>query len=176
MDRRVGTHLEDFSVSRDDLQGHISPGSASAHPFKCLKKLEFPLNVVMCNIEARDTSRRSMKPADNSIATSQTEDKLESSEICLKDLIPPSLRQLSLLSYGINGHQDALKVMFRRLSAQKKSSFPLLAEVFLACPDGAHKPYKTRCTKLIADFQKLDISLKLVSDNSRSALSWYGAS
>ena len=117
VNRRVGTHLEEFSVSADALQGHISPGSASAHGFKCLKKLEFPLDVVMCNIKARDASRQSVKPADNCIATSQAEDKLEISETCLKDLIPPSLRQLSLLSYGINGHQDALKVMFRIVGA-----------------------------------------------------------
>ncbi|KAI3327060.1 F-box domain protein [Xylariaceae sp. AK1471] len=155
-EREVGACLEELSVSISDLRGSISPGKASMRGFRRLQKLEFPLEIAMCNLT--DVASRVTIPNEGS-----TEQDLEKFEAFIGDLVPASVSQLSLLSSGTNQHEKALKVMFRDFAAKKDSQFPALKEIHLSChvnpmPDDA---YKEECTKLIAETEEAGVVLHL---------------
>ena len=80
----AGSHLEDLSVSLLQLRGSITPGKASMRGFRCLQKLEFPLEIAMCNVT--DVASRVAKS--NEGLTDQVLDKLES---FIGDLVPASV-------------------------------------------------------------------------------------
>jgi hypothetical protein len=160
IEREAGNHLEELSVSIRELRGSIPPGKASMRGFQRLRKLEFPLEIAMCNV----TFATSMDHA------------LDYSEPFIGDLVPASVSQLSLISSGKDHHEKALDVMFRHFGPKKDSQLPALKEIHLSCPasPSADDAYKEQCAKLVAEIEKVGVVLQLKPWPSSVTISWGG--
>ncbi|KAI2626604.1 F-box domain protein [Hypoxylon sp. NC1633] len=142
IEREVGSHLEELSISVSESQGSILPGKASMRGFPRLRKLGFPLEIAMCN--ARDAASRFQTPIEG-----LTEEQLDKSGILIGDLVPLSVTKLSLLSKGTNGHEMALKAIFSNFAAKKASQLPNLEEINISCPWEAEDSYADVCEGLV---------------------------
>ena len=158
IEREVGSHLVELSVSIRELRGSLAPGKASMRGFQRLQKLEFPLEIAMCNLTA----------------AASTDHELDYSESFIGDLIPASVSQLSLISRGTDHHEKALDVMFRDFATKKDSQVPALKEIHLSCPAGADDAYKEQCAKLTAETEKVGVVLRLKAWPSSFTLTWDG--
>lgn len=145
IEREVGSHLAELSISIPELRGSIAPGKASMRGFQQLQKLEFPLEIAMRNLTA---------------ATS-TDHELDYSELFIGGLVPASVSQLSLISGGTDQHEKALEVMFRNFATKKGSEMPALKEIYLSCFVNADDAYKEQCVKLAAETKKVGVVLRL---------------
>jgi hypothetical protein len=156
IEREAGSYLEELSISIRELSGSITPGRASMRDFQRLQKLEFPLEIAMCNI----TAAGSRVATPNEVLTDQGPDKFES---FISDLVPASVSQLSLLSSGTDHHEKALKVMFHDFAAKKDSQLPALKEIHLSYPISprADDAYKKECAKLVAETEEAGVALYL---------------
>lgn len=173
--RQVGNHLEELSVSILELRGSIAPGMASMCGFQQLRKLEFPLELAVCNITASTACRAVYTPNESLVVEQGTKNEyhgLEDNEPFISDLVPASVAQLSLLSSGTSDHAKALEVMFRHFAAQKKSRLPALEEIHLSFPGNAENEYKEQCTKLLAETAKVDVVLHLDWSVSSNTMTW----
>ncbi|KAL9115728.1 MAG: hypothetical protein Q9227_000096 [Pyrenula ochraceoflavens] len=156
VEREVGSHLEEFSVSASKLQRDTSTvGCVSMRGFHHLRKLEFPLSIVMHNMkndlaQLANSNERSM------------DSKLGQSKVLIGDLVPPSVSHLVLTSSGTNYDAYLLEVMFRDFAATKSHQLPALREIYLSCPESpsADKKYKTECAKLVAETGAAGVLLK----------------
>ncbi|KAI8955074.1 hypothetical protein F4801DRAFT_587209 [Xylaria longipes] len=54
IEREVGRHLEELSISIRELRGMVHPGKASMRGFQRLQKLKFPLEFAMCNVQGAE--------------------------------------------------------------------------------------------------------------------------
>ncbi|KAI1452065.1 F-box domain protein [Annulohypoxylon moriforme] len=124
IEREVGGHLEELFVSVRDLSARISPGKTSMRGFQRLKKLEFPVEVAVCNIT--DAIPDFSKSADNI-----TDQELEKHGLLIGDFVPSSVSELSLLVKGTEDHKNALKLIFSNFAAKKESQLPDLKEICL---------------------------------------------
>lgn len=103
IEREAGSYLEELCISIAELRGSITPGRASMRGFQRLQKLEFPLEIVMCNFT--DAVSRVATP--NESLTDQGLDKFEP---FIGDLVPASVSHLSLRSSGTDHYE---KCQFR---------------------------------------------------------------
>ncbi len=128
--------------------------------FQRLRKLEFPLEIAMCNV----TFATSMDHA------------LDYSEPFIGDLVPASVSQLSLISSGKDHHEKALDVMFRHFAPKKDSQLSALKEIHLSCPasPSADDAYKEQYAKLVAEIEKVGVVLQLKPWPSSATISWGG--
>lgn len=171
IERQVGSHLEELSVSTGNPFGSIAPGKASMRGFPCLRQLEFPLEIVMCNITAavcRDST------PNNSLVGGSSDHKLNCVALFIGDLVPASVSVLSLISNGTDHHNKALDVMFRDFAARKEITLPALTDIHLTCPNGVDDAYKDHCTRLLVETQKAGVVLHLEPWAHSGALTWDG--
>lgn len=171
IERQVGSHLVELSVSTGKLYGSIAPGKASMRGFPCLRQLEFPLEIVMCNITA--SACRDSTPNDTLVAGS-SDHKSDCVALFIGDLVPASVSVLSLLSHGTDHHDKALDVMFRDFAARKEIAFPALTDLHLICPNDADDAYKDHCTRLLVETQKAGVVLHLWPWAHSDLLTWDG--
>lgn len=168
IEREVGSHLEEFSVSIRELRGSLSPGKASMRGFQRLRKLEFPLEIAVCNITATTPNEFPVVGDDST----DEPHELKDDEPFISDLVPTSVSQLSLISGGTGDHAKALDVMFRCFAAWKKSTLPALEEIQLSCPDDADDAYKEQCARLLAETEKMGVILRLKPFPSSFTIAW----
>ncbi|KAF2093596.1 hypothetical protein NA57DRAFT_81098 [Rhizodiscina lignyota] len=163
IEREAGGHLVELSVSIYRSRRSISPGKASLRGFQCLQKLQLPLEVASCNINA---ALCQVTTPNDSLARSSTDHELNYSEPFIGDVIPASVIQVSLLSDGTDQHEHTLDIMFRHFAAKKKSLLPALKEIYLSCPSSATNGYKDRCSRLLAESEKGSVILHLAKWSS----------
>lgn len=158
IEREAGSHLVELSVSIRELRGSLAPGKASMRGFQRLQKLEFPLEIALCNITA--AACRAATPNEFLVGGS-TDHELDYCEQLIDDLVPASVSQLSLISHGTEHHEKALDLMFRHFAAKKDSQLPALKEIYLSCPASADNAYKDQCAILLAETEKVGVILHL---------------
>ncbi|KAF2094845.1 hypothetical protein NA57DRAFT_80014 [Rhizodiscina lignyota] len=141
--REAGSHLVELSVAIRELRGSIIPGKASMRGFQKLEKLEYPLELVMCNINATGAASH--------IATLFQRFLNGLIDPFVRDLIPTSVAQLSLKSEGTDSHEKALNDLFRHFRPVRKPQLPALQEIDIACPSSADDVYKQQCHKIVAE-------------------------
>lgn len=78
----------ELSVSIRELRGSITPGNASMRGFQRLRKLEFPLEIALCNITA--AACRVATP-NESLVGGSTDHELDYCEPIIGDLVPASV-------------------------------------------------------------------------------------
>ena len=121
----VGPHLEELSISIRELRGSIALGKVFMRDFQRLRKLEFPLKVIVYNTTYTETS----------VAGSIKDLRLDdATPILLTALVPPIVTQLSIVSSGIDAHAPALEAVFREFAAKKAQIVPKLEDFHLSCP------------------------------------------
>lgn len=157
IEREVGSHLVELSVSIRELRGSIKPGKASMRGFQCLRKLEIPLEIAICNITAAVCQ---VATPDESVTNVSVDHALEDTEPSIVDLIPTLVSRLAIIS-GTDHHQQALDVMFREFAAEKACRLPALKDIYLACPRIADDAYKNQCARLLAQTKRVGVTLHL---------------
>lgn len=172
--RMVGNHLEVLSVFKARFDDPIAPGRVSMSGFRRLQKLELPLEIAICSINATAACRTITTPEEASpvqdIPTNHHE--LNDDEPFLDEVIPASVSQLSLILTATDDHAKALDVIFRDFAVRKKITLPALGRIFLTCPNNAKKAYKEQCTSLIAETEKAGVVLDLMQWPPYSHTSW----
>lgn len=171
IEREAWSHLVELSVSIRELRGSIAPGKASMHGFQRLRKLEFPLEIALCNVTA--AACRVATP-NESLVGGSTDHELDYCEPFIGDLVPASVSQLSLISRGTDHHEKALDLMFRHFAAKKDSQLPARKEIHLSCPASADNAYKDQCARLLAETEKVGVVLHLKPWPSSVTMIWDG--
>ena len=156
--RQVGNHLEELSISIRSFRGSIVPGEVTMRSFQRLRKLEFPLIIAKCNIDAAATQIAALNHFTVGGSTDLT---LDCAEILISDLVPPSVSQLSLISSKIDRHDKAIELIFRHFAAKKAFLLPALHEIHLSCPAGAADAYKDQCARLVEKCERAGVLLHL---------------
>ncbi|KAL8918546.1 MAG: hypothetical protein Q9172_005389 [Xanthocarpia lactea] len=170
IERKVGTHLEQLSISIRELRGSITLGSTSMRGFQRLRVLEFPLEIA-----AATGCRAAIIPNVPLVVRDSSTDEhydLVHDEPFISDFVPASVSQLSVLSSGTNDQAKGLNVMFRHFAATKASTLPALEEIQLSCPDNATVTYKDPCTRLLAETVKTGVVLRLSRCPADSIIIW----
>lgn len=162
--REAGSHLLEFSVKIQQLRGSILPGKASTRNFQKLEKFEFPLKLVVCNINAAGIT--------GNMATSMQRLFNASLDPLVRDLIPTSVTHLSLKSDGKGPHDRALDALFRNFRAVRTAQLPNLQEVHIACKQEADKAYKQQCNKIVADGDQEGVSVHLDTSDHFEVIKW----
>ncbi|KAI2469034.1 F-box domain protein [Annulohypoxylon bovei var. microspora] len=167
IEREAGSHLEELHLSIFELNGSLTPGKASMRGFQRLGKLEFPLEIAMCNIT--DAASR-FSTANEGV----TDQEIDRPGPFIGDLVPASVSQLSLLSRGKDHHENALKVMFSNFATKKDAQLPALKDIHLSCPrnPSADDAYKKECAKLMEEIGKTDVVLHLVECPFSNTTRW----
>lgn len=163
----VGPHLEELSISIRELHGSIALGKVSMRNFQRLRKLEFPLEVAVCNAIYTETS----------VAGSMMVLRLDdATPILLTALVPPTVTQLSIVSSGIDAHAPALEAMFRGFAAKKAQIVPKLEDFHLSCLVGpsAGDKYKEVCERVREECEKGGVVCTLKKWESSARFTWDG--
>lgn len=155
VERETGRHLVQLSVTIREFHGSIVPGKASILGFQRLQTLEIPLELVMCNIAA---------------AAGDTTNPSEP----FVDLIPSSVAQLSLVSKGIDHHEEALDALFRHLHSRHDSRLSALQEIHISCPYEADDSYKEQCDKVVKEGNDKGVVVHLNPFPSTHRFLWDG--
>ncbi|KAL8727286.1 MAG: hypothetical protein Q9181_005770 [Wetmoreana brouardii] len=176
IEREVGSHLEELSVSIRELRGSIAPGRVSRRGFQMLRKLELPIEIAICNLNAAAASRTATTSYKSPVVgdDSPGHHGLDDEEPFIGDLVPASVSQLSLISSGTDDHAQALDVMFRHFAAKKEWTLPALEEIQLSCPDNSDDAYKEQCARLLAETEKTRVVLHLKPWPSSATMTWDG--
>lgn len=163
IEREAGSHLEELSVSIRELRGSIAPGTVSTRGFQRLRKLEFPLDIAICNITSAAAYRAATMPNEPLVVEDGSTDhhELNDGDPFMGDLVPASVSLLSVISCGTDDHARALDVMFRHFAARKESTLPALEEIHLTCPASAVDTYKEQCARLLAETEKAGVVLHM---------------
>ena len=162
IEREVGSHLVELSISIREPFSSIAPGKVTMRGCACLRQLEFLLEIVMCNMAA--TARR----------VSMSDYELDNGALFLGDLVPPSVNALSLISHGTDHHGGVLAVMFWDFAAKKTTKLPALKEIHLIYPNGGDGAYKDHFTRLRAETNKAGVVLHLQPWAHSRAMTWDG--
>lgn len=173
IERTVGAHLEELSVSIRELRGgEIAPGRASMRGFQRLRKLEFPLEVAACNVVAAAASSGAL----GSSSMRLDHDGLDGARAAslLADLVPASIVRLSLLSSGEGEHAEALEELFRGFGAKKDGVMPKLEEIRLSCPVEAGDGYTRVCERVRKESEGAGVVCYLKRHESSTRLTWDG--
>ncbi|KAL9025127.1 MAG: hypothetical protein Q9196_006002 [Gyalolechia fulgens] len=163
----VGPHLEELSISIRELRGSIALGQVSMRDFQRLRKLEFPLEVAVCNTTYTETS----------VAGSMQDLRLDdATPILLTALVPPTVTQLSIISSGTDAHAPALEALFREFAAKKAEIVPKLEDLHLSCPvsPSAGDKYKEVCERVREECEKAGAVCTLKKWESSARLTWDG--
>ncbi len=171
IERQVGSHLVELSVSIREPFGSLAPGKVSMRGFACLRQLEFPLEIVMCNITAAACQ---VSTPNKTLVEGSSDHELDCGALFIGDLVPASVSILSLISRGTDHHDKALDAMFRDFPARKETTLPALKEIHLICPSGADDAYKDHCTRLLAETQEAGVVLLLEPSPHSGSLTWGG--
>ena len=171
IERQVGSHLVELSVSIGEPFGSIAPGKASMRGFPCLRQLEFPLEIVMCNLTA--AACRVSTPDESPVGGS-SDHELDCDALSIGNLVPASVSVLSLISHGTDYYDKVLDVMFQDFAVRKEIALPALKEIHLICPSVADEAYRDHCTRLLAEIQKAGVILYLEPWPHSGALTWDG--
>ncbi|KAL9084423.1 MAG: hypothetical protein Q9165_008061 [Trypethelium subeluteriae] len=160
----AGSHLTELSVTIRELHGSIIPGKVSMCGFQRLTTLEYPLELVICNITtaAGHTSTPSKPLVSSAI------------DPFVSDLIPTSVAKLSLVSQGTDHHENALNALFRQFHAVKKIQLSALQEIHISCPDHADDAYKRQCDKIVTDSEDTGVVVLLKPFPSSHRFLWNG--
>lgn len=169
IERTVGSHLIELSMSIDELRGSINPGKASIRGFQRLRKLEIPLEILICNITA---ARCHVTTPDKSPTDVSMDHVLEINEPSIVDLVPASVSRLAINSHGMDHHDQALAVMFRDFAAEKASQLPALKDIHLARPFTADDMYMTQCTRLLAETEQVGVTLRFGRWSGGVSMPW----
>jgi hypothetical protein len=165
IEREVGSHLEELSVSISSSNpeepsvstssskpdGAATPCEINMSGFQCLRKLEFPLEIAICNL---NDAARQLNTANEDLSY----EGLEGYDL-FGTLVPASVTALSLLSDEREGHEKALRAMFRGFSAKKSSRYPVLSEIYISCPfwPRARTSYEKECKKVAGEIEKTGV-------------------
>lgn len=170
IEREVGSHLIELSISIRRLSGSLIPGKASMRGFARLQRLELPLEIAICGVSAAVCEAG--RPAE--FQDGGTE--LECPGPFISDLVPASLSQLWLISDGTVHHGKTLALLFRQFAKKKESQMPALKEIHLSCRATADKSYRDEYDKLLTETEKMGVVLKLVlcSVSASLAMEWEG--
>ncbi len=171
IEREVGSHLMELSVSIRELRGSINPGKASMRGFQRLRKLEFPLEIAICNITAAVCQIAMSNESSINVSMNHA---LKNNEPSIVDLIPASVSRLAIDSQGTDHHEQALDVMFRGFAAEKASQLPALKDIHLVCPSKADDAYKNQCTRLLAETKQVGVILHLEPWSGAASMAWDG--
>ena len=163
IERQVGSHLTELSISLRESSECTPLGKISFRGFSCLRQLEFPLEIVTCNLKTI---------ADQGLTNDQLQ--ADSDALFLGDLIPASVFILSLLSHDADNHKKTLDVIFKDFAAKKEITLPNLKEIYLMCPYDAGIAYKDRCNILLAEIPKTGVTFQLSSTRPLSDMTWIG--
>jgi hypothetical protein len=165
IERETGSHLEGLSVSICELRGSVPPGRASMRGFQRLQKLELPLEIAICNMNAAAACQAVTTPNESSVNEDISTDRHEpeDKQSFMGDLVPASVSHLSLVSSGTDGHAEALDFMFRDFATKKESTLSALEEIFLTRPHSAVDAYKEQVNKVLVETEKAGVNLELRS-------------
>lgn len=169
VEHEVGSYLEGLSISTCCFRGSIAPGSVSLRGFQQLRKLEIPLDIAVCNINAAATDKAYLFGA-GLADCDQSDDYMD----LIGDLVPATVSHLSLLSGGTYSDAKALRLMFQDFGASKQSMLPALEKIHLTCPPDADDAYKKQCANLMIVTEMVDLVLKLWPSFSFVASMWGG--
>lgn len=136
-------------------RGSIAPGKVSFRGFSCLRQLEFPLEIVKCNIAA--TAHRVLAP------DTYSNNVLDCDALTIGDLVPATVSVISLTAQRKDDDEEALQVMFRDFASRKHTMLPALKEIHVYCPSDADDGYKRKCADLLAETRKVGVCLHLES-------------
>ena len=131
VERQVGSHLVELSVSIRDALASIAQGKVSMRGSACLRQLEFPLQIVMYHMAA---AAYRVSTSNESLIGGSPEYELDNGALFIGDLVPPPVIVLSLISHGTHHHGKVLEVIFWDFAARKKIRLPALKEIHLICP------------------------------------------
>ena len=168
---QVGSHLLELSISIREPFGSIAPGKATMRGFACLRQLEFPLEIVMCNIAAAACR---VSTSNKPLVGGSSDYGLDNGALFIGHLVPPSVTILSLISHGTDHHGKVLEVIFWDFAARKKTMLPALKEIHLINPNGGDDAYKDHCTRLLSEINKGGVVLHLQLWARLGALTWDG--
>ena len=171
IEREVGSHLKELSVTIRELHGSINPGKTSMRGFQRLQKLQFPLEIAICNIST--AACHATIPNESSTNMSM-DHALENNELSIVDLIPASVSRLSIDSQGTDDYKQALAVMFRTFAVEKASQLPALKDIHLVCRSKADDAYKNQCTRLLAETKQVGVVLHLEPYSGVASMAWDG--
>ena len=171
---RVGSFLEELSVTISDIRGSIAPGRVSMQAFQHLRQLQLPLQVPACNVmDATDPQDPDAIAEPLAVQVSLAErHEFEGDGTCITDLIPSSVARLALISTGTNDHAKILEIIFRHFAARKAFKLPALEEIQLSYYQGSEDRYQRQCTELYNEAANGDVALYLMQWPSSCTLSW----
>lgn len=157
IEREAGSHLEELYLYSDQGPVAIAPGRVSMNGFKRLRKLDLPLEIVMCN----------MNQAISGLGTPDegfTNLGLNKFGPLIGDLIPGSVFQLTLVSIETDHNAKALEVLVHGFAAKKASQLPALKDIYLRCRFGpsSSDAYNEQCAKLLTETGKAGVVLHVV--------------
>ena len=156
VEREVGSHLAELSITIHELHGSIKPGKTSMRGYQRLRQPEFPIEIAICNITAAACHA------------------LENKEPSILDLIPASVSRLAIDSQGTDHHGQALDVIFRGFAAEKASQLPALKDIHLVSPTTTDEAYMHRCTRLLAEMKQVGVNLHLEPWSAAASMAWDG--
>ena len=122
----VGSHLVQLSMMIRGMRSSITPGKILMRGFQRLQRLRFPVEMALCHIAA---TKGQFATQEENLSDGSLVQKVEHSESLMKDLVPASVSQLSLLSRGTESHRNALDIMFCHFATKKESHLPSLEEI-----------------------------------------------
>ncbi|KAL9616139.1 MAG: hypothetical protein Q9160_008968 [Pyrenula sp. 1 TL-2023] len=166
--REAGSHLVEFSVDIRELRGSILPGKASMRGCQQLKKLEYPLELVTCNITSASVGTH--------IVASLKRFLDELTNPFVSDLIPASVAQLSLISKGTDHHKQALNALFCRFSSVRKCQLPAMHEIYIGCLQSSDQAYKQQCNRIVKEAGDEGVVVRLDSFENAQVFYWDGES
>lgn len=142
------------------------PGKASLHGFQQLKKLQYPLELVMCNVAAAGVT--------DDITASFKRFLDDSTDSFVSDLIPASVALLSIISNGTDHHEQALDTLFRRFHLVRKYQLPAMQEIYIACPGPVDKAHKQCCNEIVTEAGGEGVAVHLQPFETTHRLYWEG--
>lgn len=169
IERQVGLHLEELSVSIRNFHEPIAPGETSTRGFHRLRKLELPLEVAVCNATAAAVRLAAARVKG---CTFVEDGSVDGGDLLISDLVPNSVSQLSLISNGTGEHAKILDLMFQHFAARRTSTLPALDEIQLIWPDYADDAYKEQSSTLLLEFEKTGVVARLNEYHTCSDMTW----
>lgn len=143
----VGDHLEDLSLTfkQDGHFGIALPGTACQLGFKSLEVLELPLEMASANIEAARYN--------------STADRQPNEVDVFDQMVPATVRELSLVLQPTTNYEDTLEVLFHNLDVKKHRRNMKLEKIHLTCPDESSDKYRDQFTMLQQEMNRAGVVL-----------------
>ena len=152
IEREVGNHLMNLSLSLSQAGAIILPGRLSFRDFHNLQALEISLKLASCSSNAAsidNTDREEVREHRRS----------ERTELTVGDLVPTSLSILSIVTGGTNLESTMLKGMFRDFDGKANCQLTALEHVYLYNTSSGKNEYYSQCDWLQEKFMSTHITL-----------------